>query len=80
MKDANPTYDRKSELAQEAQDRAVKRFYDKDYDLLDCLRGASLKDLREIKDELHKDSANVGSLIASIILDSLTSEELENGN
>ena len=80
MKDANPTYDRKSELAQEAQDRAVKRFYDKDYDLLECLRGASNNDLEAIQFALLDVTTNdIGSFIKKIILDSLTSEELENG-
>ena len=78
MKDANPTYDRKSELAQEAQDRAVKRLYNRDYDLLDCLRGASKKDMEDIKISIACDFYDVGVLIKKFILDSLTSEELEN--
>ena len=80
MKDANPTYDRKSEIAQEAQDRAVKRFYNKDYDLLDCLRGASKKEMEAIQLAFIVGFASAGSAIEKIILDSLTSEELENGN
>ena len=80
MKDANPTYDRKSEIDFAVQNRAVKRFYDKDYDLLDCLRGARKKELEAIQLALNDDPMDVGPIIKKIILDSLTSEELENGN